>query len=90
MIVGSIKEDINLEKRVSITPETAKKIISLGLNINLEKSYAIHLGIEDKQYEAAGVNFYNSSKEVINNSNLILKVNCPTDEEIKNRLGSKT
>jgi NAD(P) transhydrogenase subunit alpha len=84
MIVGSIKEDINLEKRVSITPETAKKIISLGLNINLEKSYAIHLGIEDKQYEAAGVNFYNSSKEVINNSNLILKVNCPTDEEIKN------
>ena len=84
MIVGSIKEDINLEKIVSITPETAKKIISLGLNINLEKSYAIHLGIEDKQYEAAGVNFYNSSKEVINNSNLILKVNCPTDEEIKN------
>jgi len=49
-----------------------------------EKSYAIHLGIEDKQYEAAGVKFYNSSKEVINNSNLILKVNCPTDEEIKN------
>ena len=84
MIVGSIKENINLEKRVSITPETAKKIISLGLNINLEKSYAVHLGIEDKQYEAAGVNFYNSSKEVINNSNLILKVNCPTDEEIKN------
>ena len=25
MIVGSIKEDITLEKRVSITPETAKK-----------------------------------------------------------------
>ena len=83
MIIGSIKEDINLEKRVSITPETAKNIIALGLEINLEKNYAIHLGIEDKQYEETGVKFYNSSKEVINNSSLILKVNCPTDEEIK-------
>ncbi|MDA7606164.1 Re/Si-specific NAD(P)(+) transhydrogenase subunit alpha [Pelagibacteraceae bacterium] len=84
MIVGSIKEDISLEKRVSITPETAKNIIALGLNINLEKNYAIHLGIEDKQYEVAGVKFYNNAKEVINNSSLILKVNCPNNEEIKN------
>ncbi len=83
MIVGSIKENVSLEKRVSITPETAKNIINLGLIVNLEKNYAVHLGIEDKQYEETGVKFYNSSKEVINNSNLILKVNCPTDEEIK-------
>ena len=81
MIVGSIKENINLEKRVSITPETAKNITALGLDVNLEKDYATHLGIEDKQYEKTGVKFYNSAKEVIKNSNLILKVNCPTDEE---------
>ena len=83
MIVGSIKEDINLEKRISITPETAKNIIGLGLNVNLEKNYAVHLGISDKQYEEVGVKFYNSSLEVINNSRLLLKVNCPTNEEIK-------
>jgi NAD(P) transhydrogenase subunit alpha len=85
MIVGSIKENINLEKRVSITPETAKNIIALGLNIILEKNYATHLGVEDKQYEEAGVKFYSSSKEVIIYSNLILKVNCPTDEEIERK-----
>ena len=83
MIVGSIKEDINLEKRVSITPETAKNIIALGLSVYLEKNYAIHLGIEDKQYEENGVKFHSSSKEVINNSSLILKVNCPTNDETK-------
>jgi len=83
MIVGSVKENINLEKRVSITPETAKNIIALGLSVNIEKNYAVHLGIEDKQYEKIGVKFYSSSKEVINNSSLILKVNCPTDEETK-------
>jgi NAD(P) transhydrogenase subunit alpha len=83
MIVGSIKENINLEKRISITPETSKSIIALGLGVNLEKNYAIHLGVEDKQYEEVGVKFYNNSKEVIDNSNLILKVNCPTNEENK-------
>ena len=31
MLIGSIKEDLALEKRVSVTPETAKNIIGLGL-----------------------------------------------------------
>ena len=84
MIVGSIKENINLEKRVSITPEIAKSIFSLGLKINLEKGYAEHLGISDKDYKKEGVNFYDSSSEILKNSNLILKVNCPSEDEIKN------
>ena len=84
MIVASIKEDINLDKRISLTPETTKSLIALGLSINLEKNYAIHLGIEDKEYEKLGVKFFSNSIEVINNSNLILKINCPNDEDIKN------
>ena len=77
MIVGSIKENINLEKRVSITPETAKNILNLGLKINLEKNYAEHLGISDEDYKIEGVNFYDNSSEIFKNSNLILKVTCP-------------
>lgn len=82
MIIGSIKENIKEEKRVSITPETAKNIISLGLDIILEKNYATHLGIDDNQYLDAGVKIFNNSNDVIKNSDLILKVNCPSDEEI--------
>ena len=37
MIVGSIKEDLSLEKRVSLTPETAKNILGLGLKVCVEK-----------------------------------------------------
>ena len=81
MIVASIKEDFNLEKRISITPETAKNLIALGLGINLEKNYATHLGIDDKEYENYGVKFLNNSSEVINNSDLILLVNCPNDSD---------
>ena len=83
MIVASIKEDINLEKRISVTPETAKNLIAFGLSVNLEEKYANHLGIEDKEYENYGVKFFNNSSEVINSSDLILRVNCPNDEDIK-------
>jgi NAD(P) transhydrogenase subunit alpha len=84
VIVASIKEDINVEKRISITPETAKNFIALGLSINLEKNYATHLGIDDEEYKNYGVKFFNNASEVINNSDLILRVNCPNDEDVTN------
>ena len=82
MIVGSIKEDLALEKRVSITPETAKNIKGLGLKVLIEKNYATHLGIEDNEYEKNGVEIKDSSIEVLNSSDLIIKVNCPSENEI--------
>ena len=51
MIVGSISENIKIEKRVAITPDIVKKYKSLGLNVYLNKGYALHLGISDKKYE---------------------------------------
>ncbi len=82
MIVGSIKEDLSLEKRVSITPETAKNIMGLGLEVYIEKNYATHLGIDDNEYKKTGVEIKDSSSEVLNSSNLIIKVNCPSENEI--------
>ena len=38
--LSQIKENLSLEKRISITPETAKNIINLGLKICIEKDYA--------------------------------------------------
>jgi NAD(P) transhydrogenase subunit alpha len=89
MIVGSIKEDLTKEKRVSITPETAKNIINLGLKVFIESNYAAHLGITDKEYEGVGVEIKKSSKDVIENCNLLTKVNCPSGDQIIN-LKSKT
>ena len=82
MIVGSIKEDLASEKRVSITPETAKNIIGLGLKVCIEKNYANHLGIDDNEYKKTGVEIKESAIEVLNSSNLIIKVNCPSENEI--------
>ena len=82
MIVGSIKEDLAIEKRISLTPETAKNIIGLGLKVLIEKNYASHLGINDNDYKAVGVEIKSNSNEVLSLSNLIIKVNCPSESEI--------
>ena len=74
MIVGSIKENTTLEKRVSLTPESAKNIIGLGLKVCIEKGYALHLGIKDNEYKDIGVEIKSSSIEVLNSSDLIIKL----------------
>ena len=38
MIIGSTKEDLTLEKRVAITPDSAKNIMNLGLKVIIEKN----------------------------------------------------
>ena len=62
MIVGSTKENLTLEKRVSLTPETAKNILGLGLKVCIEKNYADHLGIKDNEYTNVGVEVKDSQQ----------------------------
>ena len=50
MKIGSIKENLNLEQRIAITPDIIKKYKSLNLNIILPKGYGEHLGISDKDF----------------------------------------
>ena len=83
MIVGSISENINTEKRVAITPDIIKKYKSLGLEVNLSKNYALHLGITDKEYEEQGASIINNYEELISNSNIIVQMSLHDDENIK-------
>jgi H+-translocating NAD(P) transhydrogenase subunit alpha len=87
--IGSVKEDLSIEKRVSITPESVKKFISLGFSVNIEKKYADHLGINDDEYEKNGASISNLKSEVFKKSNIILKVNGPSNDEI-NLIKSKS
>ena len=82
MKLGSIKENIQLEKRVSITPDIIKKYKSLGLEVNLCEDYAIHLGINDEQYVAEGANILKSEDEILESSNAILQMSLPNDEKL--------
>ena len=82
MIIGSIKEDINLEKRISITPDVIKKYKSIGIDVCLTKGYGNHIGIDDNIFLREAAKIFNSDIEVINNSELIVQLNILSDEKI--------
>mgnify|MGYP001228563983 CR=1 FL=1 len=81
MIIGSISENQDLEKRISITPEIAKKYTNLGFKIKLSENYGKHLGFTEKEYKDAGVEFESDDKKLIENSGLIIQMNLLDDDK---------
>ena len=81
MIIGSISENKMIEKRVSITPEIAKKYISSGFQIKIEKGIAEHLGILDDEFVKEGC-VLDTKENVLRESDLLLQMNLPSDENL--------
>ena len=81
MKICSISENKKSEKRISVTPETAKKYISLGLEVSLIENYGLHLGYDDNQYKKLGVNIIKDEKELINKSNIIVQLALLSDDK---------
>ena len=79
MIIGSISENKELEKRISITPEIAKKYISNGFEVIIESNLGLHLGISDDDFKKEGCKIDNHDN-VIKKSDIILQLNLPNVE----------
>ena len=82
MKICSTFENKKFEKRIAITPETAKKYINLGLEVSLIENYGLHLGYDDSQYKELGVNIIKDEKELINNSDIIVQLGLLSDDKI--------
>ena len=54
MIIGSVLENKNFERRIAITPDLAKKYISSGFEILIEKGFGVHLDISDNEFIKEG------------------------------------
>jgi len=81
MRICSTSENKQFEKRISITPEIAKKYINLGLEVSLIENYGLHLGYDDNQYKSFGVNIIKDEKELINKSDIIVQLALLSDDK---------
>jgi len=81
MRIASILENQQIEKRISITPEIAKKYIALGFEVTLSENYGIHLGIKDKQFTDLGVKIFKDENKVVNNADIIVQLGLMSDEK---------
>ncbi|WP_435163301.1 NAD(P) transhydrogenase subunit alpha [Candidatus Pelagibacter bacterium nBUS_25] len=82
MKIASISENQNIEKRIAITPEIAKKYISLGIEVSLPENYANHLGFKDEEYKAFGVSILKDENEIIKNADVIVQLGFLNNDKI--------
>ena len=81
MKIASILENQKIEKRIAITPEIAKKYISLGFEVYLSENYGNHLGIKDEEYRELGVSILKDEKEIISNADIIVQLGLFDDDK---------
>ena len=66
MRIVSVLENHNIEKRIAITPDSAKKYIALGLEVSLPENYGEHLGFKDNDYKELGVEIFKQDADILN------------------------
>ena len=82
MIIGSISENKEIEKRISITPDIAKKYISNGFQILLETDYGSHLGISDDEFLKEGCKI-EKKENILNQSDIVLQLDLPEEKNFE-------
>ena len=82
MRIVSVSENKNIEKRVAVTPEIAKKYISLGFDVSISKNYGTHLGFSDSSYQNQGVVLDENEKNIIEKGDIIVQLSLPSDEKL--------
>ena len=81
MIIGSVLENHEIEKRISITPDIVKKYLSLGFEILLSENYGRHIGINDDEYLKLGVKISKDNQEILNSSDILVQLGMLTDNQ---------
>jgi NAD(P) transhydrogenase subunit alpha len=76
-----ILKESDTELRVSASPESVKKMVELGISVNIQTTAGQNSNFSDESYKANGAEIFNNTSE-ISNADIIIKVNKPTDDEI--------
>ena len=82
MILGIPKEILENETRVAVIPATVKQYISAGFDVKIESGAGLKSQITDNDFKEAGAEILPDASSVFNSSDMILKVNSPTDDEL--------
>ena len=80
MLIGVPRELLESENRVAATPKTVQQILKLGFDVIVEHDAGFKASFEDQAFIDAGAKIGSSSE--VWHSDVIFKVNPPTDAEI--------
>ncbi|MFT6332849.1 MAG: NAD(P) transhydrogenase subunit alpha [Lentimonas sp.] len=78
-----LKESIQGENRVAVTPDLISKYGKMGYEILIESKAGENSGISNEVFQEAGASIVEKISDVIADIDIILKVQAPTQEEFK-------
>ena len=81
MKIGLIKEIKVHEYRVGMTPECVGAYIANGHTVFVEKDAGLGAGFENEAYEAQGATIISDKQKIFDESDMIVKVKEPLEEE---------
>jgi H+-translocating NAD(P) transhydrogenase subunit alpha len=74
MKIAILKERLDTETRVAITPDIVKKLVSNGVDVHIEQSAGESASISDNEYIEAGAKVSKVLLEILGDANMVLKV----------------
>ncbi|WP_222565130.1 NAD(P) transhydrogenase subunit alpha [Novilysobacter antarcticus] len=75
--IGVARETAAGERRVSLVPETAKKLGALGAQLRMERGAGSAAGFTDEAYAAAGVELVADAASALTGADIVLCVQSP-------------
>ncbi|MFA6923326.1 MAG: Re/Si-specific NAD(P)(+) transhydrogenase subunit alpha [Bacteroidales bacterium] len=82
MKVGILKELNQSEFRVAATPKTVTRLKKQGFSVLVESGCGLKAKYSDAEYSSAGAEIISSANELYSKSDIILKVQPPTEQEV--------
>ena len=82
MRFGVPKEIKPQENRIGLTPNSVKILTSNGHEVLVENNGGFEAGFDNDEYKKAGGKIVNKAEDIFNDSEIIVKVKEPLDNEI--------
>ena len=70
------------ESRVSVLPETVKKLVDLGMEVEIESEFGKNLFLKDELYKKVGAKISNDRDSSFSSSDVICRINKPEIFEV--------
>ncbi len=82
MKIGVPKETVDYECRVALVPDMVKKVLDAGFEVNVESGAGVLASHTDDAFRSAGAGILDGASVVLGQSDIVLKVQPPSIEEV--------
>jgi alanine dehydrogenase len=83
MNIGILKEEASIERRAALSPAGVEDLTSEGHSVFVLHQDGARAIFRDEDYQIAGATITYSPEEIINRSDIVLKVSPPTEVELQ-------